>query len=139
MIALDTNVLVRHLYQRDDPGQSRAASRVVAGAIAAGETVFISAVVLTETALVLRRIYRLPRGGLAQAVETLWNDPAFSLEHRGLVRAALDLFRRGRADFSDYLIGQIAKQAGGTTTYTFDRGLRRARGFTWLRAMRKDE
>ncbi len=100
MIALDTNVLVRHLYQRDDPGQSRAASRVVAGAIAAGETVFISAVVLAETALVLRRF----------------------------------LFRRGRADFNDYLIGQIAKQAGGTTTYTFDRGLRRARGFTWLRA-----
>src|SRR5437773_586760 len=81
-----------------------------------------------------RGIYRLPRGGLAQAVETLWNDPAFSLEHRGLVRAALDLFRRGRADFNDYLIGQIAKQAGGTTTYTFDRGLRGARGFTWLRA-----
>ena len=74
MIALDTNVLVRHLYQRDDPGQSRAASRVVAGATAAGETVFISAVVLAETALVLRRIYRLPRGGFAQAVETLWND-----------------------------------------------------------------
>jgi len=127
VIALDTNVLVRHLYQRDDPGQSRAASRVVAGAIAAGETVFISAVVL-------RRVYRLPKGHLAQVVETLWNDPAFTLEHRALVRAAVDLFRRGRADFNDYLIGQIAKQAGGATTYTFDRGLRRARGFTWLRA-----
>ena len=114
MIALDTNVLVRHLYQRDDPGQSRAANRVVAGAIAAGETVFVSAVVLAEMALVLRRVYRLPKGHLAQVVETLWNDSAFTLEHRGLVRAAVDLFRRGRADF--------------------DRGLRRARGFTWLRA-----
>ncbi len=134
MIALDTNVLVRHLYQRDDPAQSRAASRVVAGAIAAGETVFISAVVLAETALVLRRVYRLSKEGLAHALETLWNDPAFTLEHRGLVRAAVDLFKRGRADFNDYLIGQIANQAGGATTYTFDRGLRRARGFTWLRA-----
>jgi predicted nucleic-acid-binding protein len=134
VIALDTNVLVRHLYQRDDPAQSRAANRVVAAAIAAGETALISAVVLAETALVLRRIYRLSRGGLVQAFETLWNDPAFTLEHRGLVRAALDLFKHGRADFNDYLIGQIAKQAGATTMYTFDRGLHRARGFTWLRA-----
>lgn len=132
MIALDTNVLVRHLYQRDDPGQSRAANLVVAGAIAAGETVFISAVVLAETALVLRRVYRLSKRGLAHAFETLWNDPAFTLEHRALVRVALDLFKRGRADFNDYLIGQIAKQAGGTTTYTFDRRLRGARAFTWL-------
>jgi predicted nucleic acid-binding protein len=37
-----------------------------------------------------------------------------------------------RADVNDYLIGEIARREQATTTYTFDRRLRRAAGFTWL-------
>lgn len=134
MIALDTNVLVRHLYQKDDPEQTRLANQVVAEAIADGRTVFVSVVVLAETALVLRNVYGVTRSALHRVIETLWNDPVFTLEHGALVHAALGLYRNGPADFNDYLIGQLARRAGGTTTYTFDRKLRRARGFTWLRA-----
>jgi len=56
------------------------------------------------------------------------------LEHHGLVRTALDRCRSGSADLNDYLIGEIARQEGAATTYTFDRKLRRAAGFTWLAA-----
>jgi predicted nucleic-acid-binding protein len=50
MIALDTNVLVRHLYYHDDPEQTAIANRTVNDAIADGKKVFVSAVVLAETA-----------------------------------------------------------------------------------------
>ena len=59
---------------------------------------------------------------------------AFLLEHQGLIRAALDRCRRGSADIDDYPIGEIARQERASTTYTFDRKLRRAAGFTWLAA-----
>jgi len=37
----------------------------------------------------------------------------------------------GKADFSDYLIGAIAHQAGCSTTYSFDRKLIGEKGFTY--------
>lgn len=134
MIALDTNVLVRHLYHGDTPEQSRIASRMVADALAHGETAFVGAVVLAEMTLVLRHLYGLSKPALIEVLEALWSDPAFTLEHGALVRAALDLFKRGPADFNDYLIGEIAAHAGASATYTFDRKLRRARGFRWRRS-----
>jgi predicted nucleic-acid-binding protein len=134
MIALDTNVLVRHLYHHDDAAQTAIANRTVDDAIADGKKVFVSAVVLAETSLVLSSVYRLSRRNLIQVIEALWRDPAFLLEHQGLVRTALDHCRRGPADLNDYLIGEIARREQATTTYTFDRKLRRAPGFTWLAA-----
>lgn len=37
------------------------------------------------------------------------------------VIAAIEGWRRGKADFPDYLIGHLNRQAGATTTMTFDR------------------
>ena len=45
MIALDTNVLVRHVVQ-DDPVQSPQASSLINAAVARGEPVFVSTLVL---------------------------------------------------------------------------------------------
>jgi predicted nucleic-acid-binding protein len=132
MIALDTNVLVRHLYHHDDAAQSAIANRTVNDAIAGGEQVFVSAVVLAETSLVLSSVYRLSRRNLVQVIEALWSDSVFLLEHQGLIRTALDRCRRGPADINDYLIGELGRQERASTTYTFDRKLRRAPGFTWL-------
>jgi predicted nucleic-acid-binding protein len=134
MIALDTNVLVRHLYHHDDAEQTAIANRIVNDAIADGENLFVSAVVLAETSLVLSSVYHLSRRNLLRVLEALWNDPAFLLEHQGLVRTTLDRCRSGSADLNDYFIGEIARQEGAATTYTFDRKLRRAAGFTWLAA-----
>ena len=135
MIAVDTNVLVRHLYQRDDPAQTREANRVIGEAIAAGETVYISVRVLAETIWVLRGVYGLAKAGLVRVIETLWKEPSFTLQEGAAVRTALDQFIRGGGDFSDYLIGQLARDSGSRTTYTFDGKLRRGDGFTWLRGL----
>ncbi|WP_202807379.1 hypothetical protein [Synechocystis sp. PCC 7509] len=39
----------------------------------------------------------------------------------------------GKADFSDYLIGAIAHQAGCSTTYSFDHKLIGEKGFQYQR------
>ena len=45
----------------------------------------------------------------------------------------LDLFSRGKGDFSDYLLGVRSQKQGARTTYTYDRKLRDEEGFTLLR------
>ena len=42
------------------------------------------------------------------------------LEHRDLVARAVARFETGKADFSDYLIGERALAAGARTTLSFD-------------------
>ena len=56
----------------------------------------------------------------------------FEVQHRDLVRRAVGSFRRGPADFSDYLIGEIDRRAGCLSTLTFDRRLALAKGFEEL-------
>jgi predicted nucleic-acid-binding protein len=48
------------------------------------------------------------------------------------VRRALDDYRRGPGDFSDYLIGWRNRQAGCTDTATFDRALAKSDLFAVL-------
>jgi predicted nucleic-acid-binding protein len=48
-------------------------------------------------------------------------------------REALQLYRGGPGDFSDYLIGLVSKAAGCRDTVTLDRSLTGAAGFSVLR------
>jgi predicted nucleic-acid-binding protein len=132
MIAIDSNVLLRHLYQRDDPAQSRIANRVIGDASAAGEPIFVTVIALVETLWVLRQGYGLERARLLEVLDALSAEPGFLFEHAELVYASIDAFRRGRADFADLLLGRIGQEAGAAATYTFDRALRHVPGFTWL-------
>lgn len=54
----------------------------------------------------------------------------FTFADRTAVGAAVASYERGKADFSDYLIGATAASAGASTTFTFDRGLRKSEDFT---------
>ncbi|MDB9516538.1 hypothetical protein PN466_06180 [Roseofilum reptotaenium CS-1145] len=44
----------------------------------------------------------------------------------------LKYYKLGKADFADYLIGAIARQAGCTETLSFDRKLTSEKGFRYL-------
>ena len=134
MIALDSNVLLRHLYEQDDLTQTRAANRLIGEALASGLPIFVSAVVLVETVWVLRRAYSMTRAGVISVLEALCGHPGFAIEHASAVRSSLAAYRAGQADFADHLLGRIGADAGAGTTYTFDAGLRRIRGFTVLDA-----
>jgi len=64
------------------------------------------------------------------AVSALLTDRRFSFEEAQRVNTALDLYRQGKGNLSDYLLGLKGESAGARTTYTFDRGLRGESRFT---------
>ena len=66
------------------------------------------------------------------AVRTLLVTAPFAVEEPALVARALELYEKGKGDLSDHLIGQVGRARGARTTYTFDRDLRKAEGFTLL-------
>lgn len=120
MVGLDTNVLVRYLT-RDDDSQWQQASEV----IESGQLCFITNVVLCELVWVLRGTpYKFGREEIISTLEMMLQSPVFEFENRSAVYQALQRAKQGRGDFSDYLIGATAQQAGCQETLTFDRKLK---------------
>lgn len=131
MKALDTNVLVRYLTQ-DDAEQTPVARRVIDDALDAGESLYVSAVVLCEIVWVLESAYGLGTERVAAAVEGLLRSAQLRYEHPARLWRALAAYRDGRGDFADHLIGLDGLDAGASTTFTFDRALPRSDLFTLL-------
>ena len=128
MIGADTNLLIRHLTH-DDPMQTAIVERLFREAGARGETIFVGNLVLCEVCWTLTSAYGFAKPAIVAALQALLDDGAFVIQGRGMVEQALRQYRMGRAGFSDYLIGEVAKQEGAAVTLTFDRRLSRARGF----------
>jgi predicted nucleic-acid-binding protein len=120
VIALDTNVLVRYLV-RDDPRQTRAATRVVETSCTVETPGLVTLVVLCELVWVLERGYRYSRVQIAALVRGLLAADDLSIERSELAWQALNAFEEGPADFADYVIGGIGREAGAEATVTFDR------------------
>ena len=119
MIGLDTNVIVRYITQ-DDAEQSAVATRIFEELITDDNHGFISSVALCETVWVLARAYKQPREKLIEVIKQLLLVDCIEVEHRDEVWSAVADFEEGTADFSDYLIGRIGREAGVKTTYSFD-------------------
>lgn len=131
MIGLDTNVLVRYLTQ-DDREQARRAEDAILKATARGGRCAISPVVLCELAWVLGGAYNTPKADVLVALDGILATAAFEIIDRAVIQGAVELYRLGKADFSDWVIGLSHTSAGCTETVTFDRGLRGAPGFRTL-------
>jgi predicted nucleic-acid-binding protein len=56
----------------------------------------------------------------------------FEIQDRELIQQAISEYRRGRADFSDYLIGRENLRAGCSDTITFDGELAKVDRFSLL-------
>jgi predicted nucleic-acid-binding protein len=132
MIAADTNLIVRHLTH-DDPRQTEIVKRLFADAEAHGEPIFLGQLVLSEVCWTLGSAYGFGKGAIVTALQALLDDGAFRVQGRGMVEAALAHYKEGRAEFPDYLIGEIAREEGASVTLTFDQKLSRARGFARAR------
>ena len=128
MIGLDSNVLVRFLVE-DDQAQSAKAARLVARAMATGETLFVSEVVICETVWVLLSAYRVSRAEVADVLARLFKASHLTFRDvDGLVRAR-EAFAAGKGDFADYLIREHARTAECECVATFDKALLREKGF----------
>jgi len=129
LVGVDTNVLVR-LCVRDNPDQVEAALKLLSGAPAA--SVRVSVIVLAELAWTLLRRYRLDKTALIATLESLLSRVELDIEGRSAVMVALQWYRKGNADFADYLIAALNREAGATPTYTFDELATSSPAFTLL-------
>ncbi|NMF84189.1 type II toxin-antitoxin system VapC family toxin [Nodosilinea sp. P-1105] len=129
MIGLDTNILVRYLT-RDDEQQWQQAATV----IHQSQPCFVTNIVLCELVWVLRGAnYSFRKDEIISVLEGMLHSAAFELEDRSTADQALQRYKQGKADFSDYLIGAVARQAGCTETVSFDGKLKGERGFHCLK------
>ena len=87
---------------------------------------------LCELEWVLESAYRASRADVASAFRVLLSTPPFQVEDAELTQQALEMHSKGKGDLSDHLLGQVGRSRGARTTYTFDRELRKAEGFTLL-------
>ena len=129
MIAFDTNVLLR-LLLNDDARQARQAQALIDQAVSRSDKVLLPDIVLCEVEWVLSSVYEVPKAAIVDTLRHLLDAEEFAFLDRTAVAGALNGYEGGSADFSDYLIGASASRAGAATTYTFDRALRRADGFS---------
>lgn len=142
MIAIDTNVLLRHVLQ-DDELQSPQASQL----LTANERVLVTDVVLVETIWTLSgKKYQASRDDIVKLINDLLGEPNIIFENPQAIWVALNDFRAeyesstsdGRKlklpDFPDVLIinkaKQTAKQWGESleAVYSFDTGALRVAG-----------
>ena len=124
MHAVDTNVLIRALTG-DDPVQSPAAVTFIQG----HAPVWISQVVLMETLWVLESVYSCEKPQLVEAMKRIIDNKDLSLEEPGVVRTALALYEsKGKVNFEDCLILEIARKSGHLPLATFDKALGRFEG-----------
>ena len=131
MIGLDTNVLVRYLTQ-DDPLQSAQANAFVERQLSSAEPGIIGHIVLSEVGSVLSRAYGHTREQVADALGALLTCREFQVESPDLAILAVQDYRQGTADFSDYLLGRAHQRLGARYTATFDRKAAQAPQFTLL-------
>lgn len=130
MIGLDTNVLVRYLAQ-DDARQGKRAIALIEEELSASRPGYISVVVLAELCWVLKRRYAATRREIADVLDDLLAMAVFVIERRDVVQLALQRFRadgRARSSFADFLIAELARDAGCADIFTFDKGAIRGAG-----------
>ncbi|WP_200892406.1 PIN domain-containing protein [Aliterella atlantica] len=128
MIGLDTNVLVRYIT-RDNEQQWQKAVEI----IESGQQCFIANIVLCELVWVLRgKPYQFSKDEILKTLEVMMQSADLKYENRTAVYQALQHTKQGRGDFSDYLIGTVARQLGCQEIVTFDKKLNGESGFQLL-------
>jgi len=122
MIGIDTNVLVRYLVQ-DDPEQSAQSTVLIEQQCSLSSPGFLSDIVLCELVWVLTGAYKYDKDLVIEVMEQILVTAELSVKNENLLRKAINDYKIGNADFSDYLIVNNNKQSGCVKTYTFDKKL----------------
>ena len=109
--SLDTNVLVRYIV-KDDPSQLAASRRLIGRCVAKGSTMFVLVTVVLELEWVLRSRFSFGKDNVQMILSNLFSAAALSFEFQRALEVALQLFRKGSADFADCMHVTLATQAG---------------------------
>lgn len=127
MPALDTNVLVRYIVH-DDAAQAAAAKRLIGRCVSEGLTLFVPLTVVLELEWVLRSSFKFGKDDVLLTLSSLFSAAELTFESERALEVALQLFRKGSADFADCLHVALATQAGAQPLWTFDKGAARISG-----------
>jgi predicted nucleic-acid-binding protein len=114
VIAVDTSVVVR-VVTVDDAAQFKRASKF----LAANNCLLLLTVAL-ETEWVLRSLYHLPPGRIAESIEKLAAVPTVLVEKAEVLKRALAALREG-FDFGDAIHLYSADAEGVDSLATFDK------------------
>lgn len=131
MKGLDTNILVRYVTQ-DDFAQWQLASDYLEATALNNQACLINNIVLCELVWVLRSVYRFSKSQIVQSLTKIASTDLFYFENQQAVLLAIQQFKTGSADFSDYLIGQTNQHSGCEETATFDQKLANTAHFNLL-------
>ena len=131
MKGLDTNVLIRYLVQ-DDPQQTRKAVGSIEQTTHSGEKLLLNLVVMCETVWVLESAYERTKSEIVAALRKILSTKQFAFQEKEILWRSLDEYAALPVDFADTVIGALNVKHGCSTTFTFDRSLRRLRGMTVL-------
>ena len=121
MKAWDTNVLIRHLTE-DDPEQLVIARAELAKSQRRGAPIWISLIVLIETAWVLSA-YDLKKSEILNVLDSVASDTRFELEHGDLLAEAIKRSRK-KGDLPEHVAALAAKRTKVAKTQTFDKALK---------------
>jgi predicted nucleic-acid-binding protein len=133
VIALDTNVVVRFIVE-DDVEQSEKA-RAFFESLRRDETFgFVCDIVICEIVWVLESCYRFKRAEIAATLRSLLRTRDLCFESPDQVAHAVNRYQAGKGDVADYLIDEVGRARGCTSTATFDRGLANDKRFILLQS-----
>ncbi len=127
MPALDTNVLVRYIVQ-DDAAQLAAAKRLISRCVAEGAMLFVPVTVVLALEWVLRSSFEFGKDEVLMTLSSLFSAAELTFESERALEVALQLFRKGSADFADCLHVALVAQAGEQPLWTFDKGAAKVSG-----------
>ena len=128
MMAVDTNILARYLRD-DDPIQSRRAAHFIQRAVRQNQPLYLNHVVLCELVWILTSVYDHHKDEITATIQAILLTGQFQLEDKESIEAALEDYKKTKADFSDCLIGRRNRAAGSEQTLTFDRRLKNIETF----------
>ena len=119
MIGLDTNVLLRLFIGKDDPRQSERARSFVAEQSKTGP-LSVNVIVLAEFVWVLAKSLKMPKNDIAKYLDGLLQSDDLEVQRRPVAVAALAAYRKGRADYADFLLALVNVDLGCQSTASFD-------------------
>lgn len=122
MIAVDTNLVVR-LFVDDE--QSREQALLVRDFLRYHDCIYIGQIVQIELVWVLESCYHFDKETIIKILQIMYERNDFALQNPQQFHQALQYFKTGNADFSDYLI-VADSQKNGLQFFTFDKKLSKA-------------
>ena len=120
MTGIDTNGLVRSITQ-DDPLQWALATTLFEKDFSSESQGFVTLVSLCELVWVLEECYDTGKKEVGDILKNVLTSRSLRVEREDLAWKAVRRYGKEGADFSDFLIAEISREAGCKSVVTFDK------------------